>query len=131
MHETTTDAISRVLKRHPKIRLALLFGSVASGQAGPDSDLDLAVDIGHPLSTAQKMTLVTELAASTGRPIDLIDLRNIGEPLLGQILRHGKRLIGLDAVYAALLTRHWFDEADFMPYYRRILAARRSEWIGK
>lgn len=131
MQETTTDAISRVLKRHPEIRLALLFGSVARGRAGPDSDLDLAVDVGYPLSAAQKMTLVTELAASTGRPIDLIDLSNVGEPLLGQILRHGKRLIGLDATYAELLTRHWFDEADFMPYYRRILASRRATWIGK
>ncbi len=64
------------------------------------------------------------LAECTGRPVDLIDLQTTGEPLLGQILKHGKRLLGEDALYAELIKRHVFAEADFMPYYRRILMER-------
>jgi predicted nucleotidyltransferase len=29
------------------------------------------------------------------------------------------------------IKRHVFDEADFMPYYRRILGERRDAWIAK
>jgi hypothetical protein len=64
-------------------------------------------------------------------PVDLIDLKRTGEPLLGQILKHGVRLMGSDTDYAALLTRHLFDAADFLPYRNRILAERRRAWIGR
>jgi len=66
-----------------------------------------------------------------GRPIDLIDLKVAAEPLMGQILRHGRRLMGSDEAYAQLITRHLYEQADFMPYRNRILAERRAAWIGK
>jgi hypothetical protein len=84
-----------------------------------------------PLTAHEKIALVEKLAEATGLPIDLIDLERAGEPLLGQILKHGIRLLGSDEAYAALLTRHVFDAADFLPYRDRILAERRLAWIGK
>jgi hypothetical protein len=77
------------------------------------------------------MALIGELAERVGRPIDLIDLRTVGEPLLGQIVVNGIRLVGDDTAYANLIKRHWFEEADFMPYVRRLLAERRNAWIAK
>ena len=126
---TIETMIQAILAQHPEIRLAILFGSLATGQGHRDSDVDLAIDAGRPLEINAKMSLMEELAECTGRPIDLIDLQIIGEPLLGQILKHGKRLLGADGLYAELIKRHVFDEADFMPYYRRILKERRSAWI--
>ncbi|MDP2785736.1 MAG: nucleotidyltransferase domain-containing protein [Sulfurimicrobium sp.] len=123
--------IQATLAQHPEIRLAILFGSLATGDGHHESDVDLAIDAGLPLEMQAKMSLMAEIAESTGRPVDLIDLRTIGEPLLGQILKHGKRLLGENAAYAELIKRHLFDEADFMPYYRGILRERRSAWIGK
>ena len=132
MHNSIIEsAIRATLMEHAGIRLAILFGSMAAGKGRPDSDVDLAIDAGHVLDVDKKMTLIGKLAECTGRPIDLIDLRSVGEPLLGQIIRHGKRLFGEDAVYAELIKRHVFDEADFMPYYRRILGERRNAWIAK
>jgi predicted nucleotidyltransferase len=129
---TSIETLIQVaLAQHPEIRLAILFGSLAAGQGRYDSDVDLAIDAGQPLETEAKMALMAELAERTGRPVDLIDLRTIGEPLLGQILKHGKRILGEDGLYAELIKRHVFDEADFMPYYRRILRERRSAWIEK
>lgn len=125
------DRIRQILSRQGDIRLAILFGSLAAGDATPQSDLDLAVLMGVPLSTETKMTLIGELSQAIGRPVDLIDLRVAGEPLLGQILKHGVRLFGSNSDYAELLKRHLFEEADFMPYRRRILADRRQAWIGK
>jgi hypothetical protein len=57
-----------------------------------DSDIDLAVQMAAPLGACEKMELIANTAAATGRPIDLIDLRTVGEPLLGQILKHGKMM---------------------------------------
>jgi predicted nucleotidyltransferase len=120
-----------VLATIPGIRLVMLFGSLAKGSATPDSDLDLAVDLGHRLEPDEKKALIEALALATGRPVDLVDLRTAGEPLLTQILRHGQLLHGSVSDYASLLSRHLIDNADFAPYRNRILSERRRQWIGK
>lgn len=125
------NRIRQVLNQHGGIRLAILFGSLAQGRAAPQSDLDLAVLMAAPLSAETKMALIGDLSQATGRSVDLVDLRMAGEPLLGQILKHGVRLFGSDSDHAELIKRHLFEEADFMPYRRRILAERRQAWIGK
>lgn len=113
------------------MRLAILFGSRATGRATSDSDLDLAVMMAAPMDAAEKISLIERIAAATGLPVDLIDLKRVGEPLLGQILKQGVRLLGSDTDHAALMSRHLFDAADFLPYRNRILAERRQAWIGK
>lgn len=131
MNSGPIDSILAVLSRHPEIRVALLFGSLASGRAGRDSDVDLAVGADRPLDADAKMALMAELAEATGRPIDLVDLNSVGEPLLGELIKQGRRLLGSSDAYARLVNRHLIEEADFMPYYRRILAERRQAWIGR
>ncbi|WP_028240707.1 type VII toxin-antitoxin system MntA family adenylyltransferase antitoxin [Stutzerimonas azotifigens] len=124
------EALTAVLKRHPDIYLAYVFGSLATDSAGPDSDVDVAVLASSPLDIEYRIQLIEEIAAATGRPVDLIDLATVGEPLLGQILRHGIRLVGDASRHAELTTRHVLNNEDFMPYVRRMLAERRRAWIG-
>ena len=121
----------RALSACPDIQLALLFGALAESAGRNDSDLDLAVDAGRHLTTQVKVVLISELAHATGRPIDLVDIRAIGGPLLDQIVQHGKKILGTDERYAELIRRHLFDAADFLPYRDRILTERRRAWIGK
>lgn len=109
---------------------AIVFGSVARGSANAESDLDLAVVAEHELSAGQRSHLIEQLAEVTGRPVDLVDLRRVGEPLLGEILRDGLRLFGADDMMKALILRHIYADADFVPLQRRILAERRQAWIG-
>ncbi len=125
------QAILAAISTQPGIGLAILFGSLAAGQGRMESDLDLAVDAGRRLTDSEKVALISELAGRTGRPVDLVDLHAAGEPLLGQILQHGKRILGSDTHYANLIRRHLFDQADYLPYRDRILAERRQAWIGK
>ena len=124
------QAILAAIGTQPGIELAIVFGSLAAGAGRMESDLDLAVDAGRSLTAIEKMALISELAASTGRPIDLVDIHTVGEPLLGQILQHGKRILGSDTHYANLIRRHLFDQTDYLPYRNRILAERRQAWIG-
>lgn len=124
-------ALREQLSQHPQIRFAMLFGSQARGIARAESDVDLAVSAGRPLSVAEITALIGDLGNATGRPVDLIDLATVGEPLLGQILNHGVRLLGDSAQQAAWLTRHLIEVADFVPLQQRILEARRWKWIGR
>jgi len=122
--------LSDVLARFPQLVLALVFGSVAQGSERPDSDLDIAVAAKQPLTVAEHIAIIGALAERTGRPIDLIDLKTVGLPLLGQIVHHGRRLLGSDTAYAQMVSRYLIDAADFMPLHNRILAERRTAWIG-
>jgi hypothetical protein len=60
--------------------------------------------------------------------VDIVDLYHAEEPILGQVFK-GTRLLGDDATYARLLTRHLLNTADFVPLRQRILAERRNAWI--
>jgi len=44
MTTTEDEPVKLALEMHPEIRLAILFGSVASGRAGATSDLGVALD---------------------------------------------------------------------------------------
>lgn len=50
----TTRQIRAALAHHPHLGQALIFGSVASGRARPDSDLDIAVAADQALGSAKK-----------------------------------------------------------------------------
>lgn len=124
------EQLAATLAHHSDIELAIVFGSVALGEAHRDSDLDVAVRKATPLAVDEKMQLIAELAVATGRPVDLIDLSVVGEPLLGQILKHGRMIQG-DALHmAALMQQHVYAMEDFMPYVERTLEERRRAWIG-
>jgi predicted nucleotidyltransferase len=127
---TLEETLKKALQAHSGLRLALLFGSCALGTQRPDSDVDVAVDMGEVMAAEQHVSLISDLALATGRAVDLIDLRTVGEPLLGQILQSGRRIGGEHAVHAQYITRHVMDVEDFVPYQERILRERRQAWIG-
>jgi predicted nucleotidyltransferase len=127
---TLEETLKKALQAHSGLRLALLFGSCALGTQRPDSDVDVAVDMGGVMAAEQHLSLISDLALATGRALDLIDLRTVGEPLLGQILQSGRRIGGEHAVHAQYITRHVMDVEDFVPYQERILRERRQAWIG-
>ena len=125
-------AICEALAGFPDLRIAILFGSLARGEARLGSDIDLAVLAGDPLSSATICDIVGAVAEATGRPVDLVDLTRTGEPLLGEILRHGRFVLESDPeARADLVRRHIFESTDFLPYRRRVLAERRRAWLSR
>jgi len=121
--------LAGLLSQYPEIRLAILFGSQATGETTIDSDIDLAVLANTPLSTATKFKLIEEIGLEFGCPVDIVDIYHAPEPILGQVFK-GKKLIGDNATYAAMLTRHLLNTADFVPLQQRILSERRKAWIN-
>ena len=62
-----------VAKAYDMIYLAL-FGSFARGEARIDSDIDLAVRFGHPITLFDLVGARLELQKIFGRPVDLIPI---------------------------------------------------------
>jgi predicted nucleotidyltransferase len=135
--DITTDApeLARVrdfLADQTDITLAVVFGSMARGEASEDSDLDLAVyaDSG-PLTARRKFALISGLGAITGRPVDLVDLRNADVLIRREALTNGKRLLARNThVHGDELSRMVMDAEDFLPYLERSMRQRRERWIG-
>ena len=112
----------------PEIKLVILFGSVADGSENPDSDIDLALLGNTPLPPTLRIDLTERIATKLGRPVDIIDVYDAPEPILGEALK-GRRIVGDNTTFAQLLTRHLFNAADFLPLRQRILKERRTRWI--
>lgn len=121
--------LTALLSRYPQIKLAILFGSQATGNARPDSDIDLGLLAQTPLTADFKLQLIQAIGAEFGRSVDIVDLYHVPEPITGQVFK-GIRLVGSDTTYAKLLTRHLLNVADFLPLHQRILTERRNRWIN-
>jgi uncharacterized protein len=76
--------LRRILRGRGGLRLALLFGSHATGRAHAGSDVDLAV-----AGDIDPLALSAELEEELGVVVDVVALDDVGYPLLGQLLRHG------------------------------------------
>ena len=72
-----------------------MFGSQATGQAAPGSDIDLGLLFDKPLSGSDKLGMIEAIGAEFGRPVDIVDLFHAPEPVTGQVFK-GKRLLGDD-----------------------------------
>ena len=125
------DALAQRLGGERDLRVAIVFGSVASGAAGFDSDVDVAVMMERRMSGERRMALLQLIEAATGRPVDLVDLRDAGVAVMRAALNDGRVLVcrdprDLDMLRSKMVT----DAEDFLPGLERLLAERRRTWIG-
>ena len=77
---------------------AVLFGSLARGEARPESDIDVAVSFGKPMSTDLRMAVTGIVADAAGRSVDLVDLETAKGLILARAL--GGREVLCDSVAA-------------------------------
>jgi len=127
--EKIEQQISHWLLQQPSIHFAILFGSVAKQTHTPDSDIDIAIELSRPLTPETKLNLLQAFSELTNRKIDLVDLKTVGEPLLNQILQHGKILKGKKADLVQLSIKNVNMMQDFTPYLQRTLEERRARLL--
>lgn len=80
-----TEPLRRLLHGRGDVRLVIVFGSRARGDALPDSDLDVAVEA----PGVDLLALGAEMSRTTGLEVDVLDLRHVTVPLLDRIVREG------------------------------------------
>lgn len=111
--------INRVLEDFPEVRFCTLFGSAGQGRLTARSDMDVAVAGEQKLSVETRVRLAGALFAALGRQVDLQDVAGL---ILEQTLCRSKVVKNADhSLYAQLLKRLWYNQADMMPYVKRVL----------
>ena len=70
-HAIDTDTIVRICRAGGAIQVAL-FGSFARDEAKPDSDVDVLVRFGRPISLLSLVRLERQLSEAIGREVDLL-----------------------------------------------------------
>ncbi|MEH6564718.1 MAG: nucleotidyltransferase domain-containing protein [Halopseudomonas sp.] len=81
-----------LLNAIPSLSAVYVFGSQAGGQAGPGSDLDLAILADTPPDAVGLWELAGQLADIAGCDVDLLDLRAASTVMQYQVITTGKRL---------------------------------------
>jgi uncharacterized protein len=88
------QTILPVLLRH-QVRRAGIFGSVATGAATPDSDVDIVVELPEGrLSLLDFVGIQCELEDALGTPIDLVEYKAIKPRLRERIMAEEVRIYG-------------------------------------
>jgi predicted nucleotidyltransferase len=87
------ELLQSLLSGKKNLHLALLIGSYGSSRQRPESDVDLAVSAGRPMTCDERFSLTDAISAATHRPVDLIDLETSHGLILKQALRHGTPLL--------------------------------------
>jgi len=105
---TRQSAVVELLKiRCPSLQAVYAFGSRIQGNAGPESDLDLAVLVAGYADPHLLWQLAGDLADLAGCPVDLLDFRAASTVMQARILTTGERWWAadskIDAYEAAVL----------------------------
>jgi len=101
--EPVDALVSRL--REPPVRLALLFGSHATDDATPTSDLDIAVAYETDTTdvTDRHLSLVADLTRIVGSDdVDVVRLESVDPRIAVEALEDGRLLVGSHDVATAL-----------------------------
>ena len=130
---TLRAIVPSVLAAVPEVDLAYLYGSVARGQARPDSDIDVALVLRRPLLAPDRLklelALEVDLAIRAGE--EALDVRVVNDaPLLlqGAVATEGILLYSRDelariAFEASTRSRYF----DYLPSARRMASAKVAQ----
>jgi predicted nucleotidyltransferase len=85
------DEIHRIAAKHGVTTLRV-FGSVARGEARPDSDIDLLIETGPVTSSWFPAGLILDLEQLLGRRVEVVTERALNPALREAVLREAKPL---------------------------------------
>jgi hypothetical protein len=80
------DDVLRIAAKHGAFNVRV-FGSVARGEATPDSDIDLLIEKGPTTTPWFPAGLVLELEESLGRRVDVVTEKALNPHLRDRVLR--------------------------------------------
>lgn len=132
--EDLAAALRAVLAEDLRVDCAWLFGSVARGDAGPLSDVDVAVLLDPAITPQDRVAvaaaLVEELERRCGQ-VDLVLLEEASPLLRHRVFLHGFLLLERDArrrvAFEARAIQEYLDFQPLAAIYDRALIARAVE----
>src|SRR5206468_251906 len=123
--DSKLESLKRLLAAGPPLRLAVLFGSGATGRLRGDSDLDIAVlPVEETLALSAELALQADLERAAGRPVDLVRLDRASTFVCWQVAKNGVVLLAQpEPEWNRFRVRAASDWYDFGPAMEE--AARR------
>jgi len=112
--------LKELIRAISELQAIYVFGSVASGDAHVNSDLDLAVLSTELIDEVLLWDLSQQLAVQLGRDIDLVDLSKASTVMRMQIISSGQLLYCLDDRALAVFADYVYSA------YTRFNAERRE-----
>lgn len=105
-HWPLLRALRAALRTEPNVRLAVLFGSTATGSDIEDSDIDLLVAL-HDPSVSRLAGLAGRLSRAVGREVQLVRFseERASSALMVDVLEQGRVLVDRGDVWAGLQDR--------------------------
>jgi predicted nucleotidyltransferase len=105
-HWTLFSKLMAALRTERDVRLAVLFGSTATGEDTPVSDVDLLI-VHRRTGVMVQVDLRMRLRGALGTPVDVVMLEQAeAQPsLLADVLREGRVLIDRDGLWNSLQQR--------------------------
>jgi hypothetical protein len=85
------DDIRRIAARHGAYNVRI-FGSVARGEAGPDSDIDFLIEAGPNTSSWFPAGLIIDLEEILGRPVEVVTEKGLSPYIRDNVLREAVAL---------------------------------------
>ena len=109
--------------------LAYFYGSCATGQSHPFSDLDIAIYLRTPLNISKSKKLEMDLALridsilSNEPPSDVRIINHLPIAVAGQIISEGILIYSIDEYvrieYESFIRRLYFDFMPFIKHYQQ------------
>lgn len=119
MREVARTAIAGWAIRN-RLRLVVLFGSLARHTGGPDSDVDLAIWPSGDPEAGQCLGWNAEVAGLSERPVQIVVVSDRLDPVLGfEIARDGKVIHeASEGIWNAERLKLWHAYQDAEPFLR-------------
>lgn len=117
-----THKIADVLGTFTGVKLALMFGSRATGKAREDSDLDLAIDA----PGVDRAQIAARVSEALGLEVDVVSLNDVTIPLLRELIRDSQVVYeGARGNAASWRTRALCELETDGPWFDRM----RDAWL--
>lgn len=111
------NLLPAVFKKYPEIQAVYLFGSVASGKANAQSDIDLGILPRNSSLREKKLDILADITARGFNNVDIVFLDTLDIVVKFEVIRHNKLIYRADdfdsGSFFSLTIRQYLD---FLPY---------------
>jgi len=134
--EAQIRALQEALQNYPQVLFAYLFGSQATGNVTPMSDVDIAVYFADDLSSTQQFKLQLHLIGVLGQALQRNDvevavLNNEAIVLHYEVVNTGKLIFSrsdeAQNEFFVRSIRKYFDTEPLRAYFRKIMKQQIHE----